>query len=84
MKKYNENLLKATQKMSKETLDKSMNTVNKLTHPSKKVATIGSTIGKTVGVGLIIAGSVGVFLGNVWGVESIVAGITTLASNASA
>lgn len=83
MKKYNEKLLNTTQKMSEETLHKSMNTVKKLTHPSKKVAAIGSTIGKTIGVGLIIAGLVVIFYGNVWGAGGILAGITTLISNAS-
>ncbi len=82
MKNYNEKLIEATRKVSQETLHKSMDTVYKLTHPSKKVSRIGSTIGKRVGIGLILAGTAGALLGHMWGVGTCIAGVTTVVSNA--
>lgn len=81
MKKYNENLLGATKKLSQETLDKSAQTVNKLTHPPNKVLRIGSTVGKGIGVGLVTVGAIATIGGSIWGVGSCLAGILTIASN---
>lgn len=83
MKKYNEKLIEAGKKVSQETLRKSMDTVEKLTHPSKKVSCIGSAIGRSVGVGLIVAGTTGLILGrSLLGMGSLIAGVSTIASNA--
>lgn len=83
MEHYNEKLMEATKKISQESLRKSMNTVEKLTHPSKKTSRIGSVIGGGVGVGLILAGTTGLLLGySIWGIGSLVAGVATIASNA--
>lgn len=83
MQNYNEKLIEATKKLSKETLCKSRDTVEKLTHPSKNVSSIGSTIGGTVGVGLILVGTIRLLLGSsIWGMSSLVAGAATVASNA--
>lgn len=81
MKKYNESLLDATKKLSQETLDKSAQTVSKLTHPSDKVSKIGSTVGKSIGVGLVTVGAIAAITGSLWGVVSGLAGILTIASN---
>jgi hypothetical protein len=82
VKKYNDKLIASTKEMSKETLHKSRNTVNKLTHPSKKVCRIGSFIGGTVGICLILAGTTGVLLGrSTWGGSALIVGTTTVVSN---
>ncbi len=81
MKKYNESLLNSTKKLSQETLDKSAQMVNKLTHPSDKVSKIGSTVGKSIGVGLATVGAIATIGGSIWGVGSCLAGILTIASN---
>ncbi len=67
MRKYNENLLDATRKLSLETLDKSTRTVYKLTHPSDEVSKIGSTVGKGMGIGLIALGTIAAIGGSMWG-----------------
>ncbi|GAA0178941.1 hypothetical protein SH2C18_19070 [Clostridium sediminicola] len=83
MKKYNGKLTEATKKISQETLSKSMCTVEKLTHPSKKVSCIGSVIGGSVGIGLILVGTTGLLLGRgLLGIGSVIAGVSTVASNA--
>lgn len=81
MKKHNERLLSRTQKLSSDTLKKSIYTVDKLTHPSPQVRKIGSAIGKTVGVGLFIAGTVGTIYGSLWGIAGCVVGVCTVVSN---
>jgi len=74
---YNEKILDATKRMSQETLNKTMDRVKKLTHPSK----IGSKIGMAVGTLLIIIGVVGILLGRKWGIGSCLAGVTSIISN---
>ena len=81
MKKYNERLLSRTQTISSDTLKKSIDTVDKLTHPSPQVRRIGSAIGNTMGVGLFIAGTIGIIRGSLWGISGCVAGICTVVSN---
>ncbi len=81
MKKYNKNLLDATRKLSQETLGKSAQKVYKLTHPSSKVSKIGSTIGKSIGVGLVAVGTIVTIGENKWGVGTCLAGILAIASN---
>lgn len=81
MKKYNKNLLDATKKLSQETLDKSAQTVYKLTHPSSKVSEIGSTAGKSIGIGLVAVGAIATIGGSAWGAGTCLAGILTIASN---
>lgn len=78
---YNEKILEATKRMSQKNLNKSMDRVKKLTHPSKKVLRIGSKIGMTIGIGLIITGTVGVLLGHKWGIGSCLAGVASVFSN---
>lgn len=80
---HNKNLIKETEKISKETLHKSKDTVKKLTHPSKKVSRIGSVIGGSVGVGLVVVGATGLLLGrSSWGAgSSLIAGAVTVVSN---
>jgi len=77
----NEKILDATKRMSQETLNKSMDRVKKLTHPSKKVSRIGSKIGMAVGTLLIITGTVGILLSRKWGIGSCFAGVTSVFSN---
>jgi len=81
VKKYNERLLSRTQKVSSDTLKKSIYTVDKLTHPSPQVRRIGSTIGKTLGVGLLIYGTVQTICGSLWGIVGCVVGVCTVFSN---
>jgi hypothetical protein len=82
MKIYNDNLINATEKVSRKTLEKSTNMVDKLTHPSKKVSRIGSTIGTIIGICLILTGVIGALLGRKWGIGSFIAGSTSVVSNA--
>lgn len=82
MQNYNENLMKTTKRLSKETLSKSMDTVDKLTHPSKRISRMGSIVGGTVGAGLILIGTTWLLSGrSMKGMGSLVAGIATVASN---
>lgn len=78
---YNEKILGATTKISQETLNKSMDRVKKLTNPSKKVSRIGSKIGITIGISLIITGTVSILLGHKWGIGTCLAGVTSVISN---
>jgi hypothetical protein len=78
---YNEKIIDATKRMSQETLNKSMDRVKKLSHPSKKVLRIGSKIGLVIGIVLIITGAVNVLLGHKWGLGSCLAGVTSVISN---
>lgn len=83
MQNYNKKLIEATKKLSKKTLCKSNDTVEKLTHPSKNVSRIGSIVGGTIGIGLILIGTTKLLLGSsIWGIGSLIAGATTVASNA--
>lgn len=82
MKIYNEKIIGDTIRFSHKTLQNSMNIVDKLTHPSKKVSYIGSAIGGIVGIGLIGLGIPELIKGhNLLGVGSILAGVFTVASN---
>ncbi|QVK17644.1 hypothetical protein KHQ81_12425 [Mycoplasmatota bacterium] len=82
MNKYNKNLIEATKNISQNTLSKSMDTVEKLIHPSKKVSFIGSVIGNSIGVGLIVVGSIGVVLErNLFGIGCLIVGGITIVSN---
>ncbi|MDN3955900.1 hypothetical protein [Sporolactobacillus laevolacticus] len=82
MKKYNEKLIEATNKVSEESLRKSKSIVKKLTHPSKKVSRIGFALGGRVGVGLILVGAAGLLLGrSAWAMGSIAAGTATIISH---
>ncbi len=81
MKRYNEKLLKATKITTQNILKKSNASVNKFTHPPKKVALIGSKLGLLAGTGLLITGTAGTILGYVWGVAGCIAGVTTVISN---
>lgn len=51
------------------------------TYPSKKVVKIGSVIGTVVGMALVLIGTVGSFLGSIWSIGSLFAGIITVISN---
>ena len=83
VKEYNKKLIEGTLKVSQRTLCKSMDIVERLTHPSKKIARIGSMIGGSAGIGLVILGTVGLLVGrSLWGVGSLIAGVSTIASNA--
>ncbi|GAA0086383.1 hypothetical protein UT300007_28230 [Clostridium sp. CTA-7] len=81
MKKYNEKLIEARKTLSRETLQKSNATMQKLTNPSEKIARVEGTIGKSLGVGLVAIGIVGVLKGRAWGIGGCVAGVTTVISN---
>lgn len=81
MENYNNKLLKATEKLSKDTLEKSNALVDKLTHPSEGIDKKGSALGTGVGAGLIAVGIIATFGGKIWGVGSCAAGICTIASN---
>ena len=81
MKKYNENILKATKKLSSNTLHKSKKTVNKLANPSHKAARVGACIGITAGIGLVISGVILIILNYKWGVWMSIAGVVTIISN---
>lgn len=82
MKKYNERLIGNTKEFSNKTLQNSMHTVEKLTHPSKKVSYIGSVIGGSVGVGLVVFGTAGLILrNNLIGAGYVLAGVCTVVSN---
>lgn len=79
---YNEKLIKGTMEMSKRTSDKSKEYVHKLTHPSKKISKVGSSVGTIIGAILIILGLSKYFLGaRLLGGASIFAGCTTILSN---
>lgn len=82
MKNYNENLLNATKKLSQKTLNKSTQTVYKLTHPSDKVSKIGSAVGKSISIGLVTVGAIAMISGRLWGAGSCLAGTVTIVSNA--
>ena len=82
MKKYNEKIIEASQKLSQDTLRKSADTVKKLTNPSSKATHVGSVIGTIVGVGLLCGGLVGTVLGkSIIGVSSFTAGAAAIVSN---
>lgn len=51
------------------------------TYPSKRVAEVGSVMGRGIGIVLILVGIVSSFLGHIWGIGSLVAGIVTVISN---
>lgn len=51
------------------------------TYPTAKIAKIGSYIGMAIGVLLSLIGGISFFLGNVWGIGSLFAGIVTIISN---
>lgn len=55
--------------------------VLKGTYPTVKVAKIGSYIGMAIGVLLSLIGGIGFFLGNKWGIGSLIAGIVSVFSN---
>ncbi|QHQ62690.1 hypothetical protein Ana3638_19500 [Anaerocolumna sedimenticola] len=71
MKRYNEKILKATRITTQKILKKSNDSVNKLTHPPRKVSVIGSKLGLLAGTGLLITGTAGTILGYVWGVQVV-------------
>lgn len=75
---YNKKMIKKTRNMSENIRDKSSDTVNKLTHPTKKVNKVGSAMGTSVGLGLVVFGGLS---GSVIGIGSLIAGIITIASN---
>lgn len=50
-------------------------------YPSKRVAKAGSVIGFVIGIALVIIGMAGSFWGSVWGIGSLLAGVTTVISN---
>lgn len=51
------------------------------TYPSKKVAMKCSVVGTFVGIVLVLIGVVGSLLGSIFGIGSLLAGITTVISN---
>lgn len=63
MKTYNKKLLEATKKLSNKTYQKAINDAQKATHPSPKVLKIGAMISSVIGLSLLIAGVVGLFIG---------------------
>lgn len=89
MKTYNQKVLEAnemviqsTRKFSQDIIQASMRTVDKLTHPPKKIARIGSVVGGSIGVGLVLAGATGFILGrSLWASGTFIAGAVTIASN---
>lgn len=89
MNKHNKILLEANRKIVQSTrrtsgdlMEKSMRTVNRLTHPPKRVNRIGSMIGGSIGVGLILYGATGYITGRgLWASGSLVAGALTISSN---
>ena len=82
MKKYNENILKTTRKLSSNTLHKSRNTVKRLTDPNNQTQMIGSRIGLGAGAFLfVLGGSYFLWRGDHWGVWTVIAGIATIISN---
>jgi len=51
------------------------------TYPTKKIATIGSFVGITVGMILLIAGGLGIAIKSIWGIGSAMAGGIAVISN---
>ena len=81
MRRYNENILKATKKLSSNTMQKSKNTVKRLTNPDNNIQKLGSRIGLGAGVGLLLLGSVFMLLGKNWGLWTWIVGAATILSN---
>ncbi|MCO7124580.1 hypothetical protein NIE88_02145 [Sporolactobacillus shoreicorticis] len=82
MKRHNEKLIVASRKLSADALRRSKQTVKKMAHPSKNVDQVGSRIGRTMGIGLILTGATGLFIGSgAWAVGSIAAGSATIISS---
>lgn len=81
MKTFTAKVIEATADLSDSTYKQSMETVERLTNPPPKVARVGSTIGGGVGVALVVAGTVGLLSGAVWGTGTLIAGGLTIGSN---
>lgn len=78
----NKMVIQSTRKSSQDIIQASMKTVDKLTHPPKKMACIGSVIGGSIGVGLVLTGATGFILGrSLWASGTFIAGAVTIASN---
>jgi len=50
-------------------------------YPSKRVAKAGSVIGFVIGIALVLIGMAGSLWDSVWGIGSLLAGVTTVISN---
>lgn len=89
MKRYNQKLLESnkkiiqsTKKTSQDILQGSKRTVDKLTHPPKKIARIASVIGGTIGTGLVFTSVISFILGrSLLAKGTLSVGVITIASN---
>ncbi|WP_232697495.1 hypothetical protein [Brevibacillus daliensis] len=78
MEKCNAKLLSPTRKISKDTLQKSNETIKKLTQPPEWIR-IGSVVGGCIGVGLLITETAGFIIGKiVWPIGMVTVGIVSV------
>lgn len=82
MKRYNEKILADTKKLSQQSVQKAMHSVNHLTKPPRHVARVGSIVGGIIGGILLVVGGISLLLQYhtvAW--VTLVAGVTTIISN---
>ena len=78
-------ITKATSKAIQKPLEfrqSVMEQSKRLRHPAPKVAKIGATIGRSIGVGLVLIGCVHLFMGkSLWAIGALLTGTITIISN---